>query len=296
MEKVFADLQRAIKERGLTSQEDVEAYLQALVGSDTLNGPKTPRTPLDRAQDLIYDAWEEEGERKIQLAQRALKISPDCADAYVVLAEEADTLEKARDLYEQGVTAGERAIGAEAFTEMRGRFWGVLETRPYMRARFGFAHMLWMLGERRQAVTQLQEMLRLNPSDNQGLRYVLMTWLAETGEDNALGELLQQYGGDISATWYYTYALWLYRAEGPSQRATEALRAAIKTNTSVPDYLLGRKALPADLPDVVGIGDDSEATSYTADAMLGWRASDGALTWLAGCLASSGRTRPRKRP
>jgi len=40
-----------------------------------------------------------------------LSISPDCADAYNLLAEEeAKTLEEAKDLYQKGMEAGRRAI------------------------------------------------------------------------------------------------------------------------------------------------------------------------------------------
>ena len=36
----------------------------------------------------MYDAWEDSGPRRVNLARKALRISPDCADAYVLLAEE----------------------------------------------------------------------------------------------------------------------------------------------------------------------------------------------------------------
>ena len=80
-----------------------------------------------------------------------MEISPDCADAYVLLAEHAKTADEAQNLYEQGVAAGERALGREAFAEHEGHFWGVLETRPYMRARQGLAQCLWEAGRRREA-------------------------------------------------------------------------------------------------------------------------------------------------
>jgi tetratricopeptide repeat protein len=44
---------------------------------------------------------------------------------------------------------------------------------PYMRARLGLAHSLWTAGRRDEAVQHLQDMLRLNPGDNQGVRYTL---------------------------------------------------------------------------------------------------------------------------
>src|SRR5215217_8161002 len=94
----------------------------------------------------------------------SLKVSPDCADAYVLLAEEdAGSLEEARELYQKGVEAGERALGRETFEEEAGHFWGILETRPYMRARQGLAVCLRELGEREEAIEDYREMLYLNP-------------------------------------------------------------------------------------------------------------------------------------
>ena len=53
-----------------------------------------------------------------RLARRALEISPDCADAYVLLAENAGSRKEALELYQKGVEAGTRALGPELF---RGR-------------------------------------------------------------------------------------------------------------------------------------------------------------------------------
>ena len=48
------------------------------------------REAIEKAQDLVYDAWERATARsRIALARKALAISPLCADAYSILAEEA---------------------------------------------------------------------------------------------------------------------------------------------------------------------------------------------------------------
>lgn len=109
---------------------------------------------VDAAQEIMFDAWECDDRRKrVSMARKALKISADCADAYVMLAEEtADTPEQAVELYAQGVAAGGRALGAAAFEEDVGIFWGLLETRPYMRARFGLALALWDAGRAAEAI------------------------------------------------------------------------------------------------------------------------------------------------
>jgi hypothetical protein len=73
-----------------------------------------------KAQDVIYDAWERTSSRsRIALARKALGISPLCADAYVLLAEEAArSLEEARDYYAKASKRGRWRSGHGASSSM----------------------------------------------------------------------------------------------------------------------------------------------------------------------------------
>ena len=82
-----------------------------------------------------------------------------------------------------------KGVGPKAFQEHVGHFWSLLETRPYMRAREGLASKLWTMGRRDEAIKHLQDMLRLNPGDNQGVRYTLAGWLLAEGRDEELARL-----------------------------------------------------------------------------------------------------------
>lgn len=122
-----------------------------------------------KAQDVMYDAWERTTSRsRIALAHKALGISPLCADAYVLLAEEARSIKEARDYYAKGVEAGELALGPEGFKQYAGHFWGFLETRPYMRARAGLASTLLQLGDVDGALAHYRDMLKLNRTTIRG--------------------------------------------------------------------------------------------------------------------------------
>ncbi len=247
-------------------------------------GKRGKELDLQDAQDLIYDAWETADPReRVRLANEALLHSDDCADAHVILAEEIPgTLEQKREMYTAGVDAGERAIGERAFREDVGHFWGLLETRPYMRARAGFAACLWQLGEREEAVAHRRDMLRLNPNDNQGIRYTLLGCLLAMGSDERAAEILDdaEYSDDATATWPYSQTLLAYRRTGLGERAEALLSEARRTNPHVPAYLLGKKALPEELPEMVGFGDESKAIAYPADNLEAWRSTPGALEWL----------------
>ena len=78
-----------------------------------------------------------------------------------------------------------------------------------------------------------------------------------------------------------TRALWRFRTEGASERATTELAEATGTNPYVPLYLLGKKNLLAQgLPELIGFGDESEAVSYFANALPEWLKTPGAVEWV----------------
>ncbi|MFO7976789.1 MAG: hypothetical protein R6V12_19425 [Candidatus Hydrogenedentota bacterium] len=245
-------------------------------------GGDREQTPLDRAQDLIYDAWEEpESLKRCAMAQVALEICPDCADAYSLLAEEtSSSLRYAIEKFTQAMEAGERALGPEPFREDVGHFWGLLETRPYMRARNSLAQCLWEAARDDEAIGHARELLRLNPGDNQGIRYILIHWLIETQRDDEAWELLNAYAGEGMATWLYSKALLLFRKEGDTKNAREALQAAISANEHVPDFLLLRRDLPDEEPAYYSPGDEQEASMYLNGAHQSWIRTSGAMEWL----------------
>jgi hypothetical protein len=149
-----------------------------------------------------------------------------------------------------------------------------------MRALLGLAHALWTVGRRDEAVHRLQDLLRLNPNDNQGARYTLAGWLLALDRDADLHILLDQYPDEGSAAWAYTRALLAFRKEGDTPEARKLLKAARKVNKHVPAYLLGDKQLPAEPPLGYSPGEPSEAIQYAAGFLPGWKATEGAVAWL----------------
>jgi tetratricopeptide (TPR) repeat protein len=285
MERMTARMGRIMDEQQFESIEEVQTFLNQRLsgGGGSLEDAPPPATLLEQAQELVYDAFEtDDPQERVDLAEEALEVSAECADAYVILAEEsAEDAEEARELYESGVRAGGRALGEEFFAEEAGHFWGILETRPYMRSLEGLADALWALGEREQAIGHYRRMLQLNPQDNQGARYRLAECLLHEGLDEDLRELLEQYEDEASAYWLYTRALWRFRTEGASERAAGELEEAIEGNPYVPLYLLGRKNFLAQgLPELIGLGDESEAVSYFATALTEWLKTPGAVEWV----------------
>lgn len=262
------------------SKSDLDALLASFTRllKDDDEGDKA----LDRAQEKAFEAMEApRTAERIALARQALALSPLCSDAYLVLAREAADANEALELYRRAVAAGAEALGGIDFEEDAGSFWGLLQTRPYMRARHELALALWHGGHRDEAITHYYEMLRLNPDDNQGIRYLLIDALLERGREKDAGALLKRYEGDGSAHWTWSAALLAFRRSGNSAAANKALAEAVQANGHVAAYLLGRKPLPAKLPAFIGRGDDSEAVSYARYAAGAWDAAPGAKEWVA---------------
>lgn len=279
-ERILVEVERFAAGSGI---EDVAALNRAV--QERFAGAldavaSTATTPAERAQDLVYRAADARGRRRIQLARRALELFPDCADAYVLLAEHAVDPERACELYAAGVAAGARALGPDAFQDDVGHFWGILATRPHMRARLGLAQCLEDLGRVDEALGHYRELLRLNPNDNQGARDPFLAALLSAGRDDEAGELLARYAQDPSALWRYGWALWTYRREGDSPRARARLREALRTNRHVPRYLAGRTRWSGPMPDAYALGSEEEAVLCAAELAPAWRATPGAERWV----------------
>jgi tetratricopeptide (TPR) repeat protein len=252
------------------------------------------QSPLARAQKLIYEAFENfDPDRQITLAQRALKLSRDCADAYTMLAEYAPDTMHALALCAEGVSAAERAMGPELLRTASGNFWAIVETRPYMRARLALAQQLWSAGHRGESIEHLKDLIRLNPSDNQGVRYILAARLIEEGHDAELRKLLDQYD-EPSAFWSFSKALATFRREGDTEAARNELKTARKRNKHITAMLLSKAPSLPYQPDGYSPGDESEALVYLEDFGGGWRQTPGAITWLRSATAAAKR-RKRKR-
>jgi tetratricopeptide (TPR) repeat protein len=127
----------------------------------------------------------------------------------------------------------------------------MLEKRSFMRVRAGVAECLWEMGEAERAIEHYQELLQLNPGDNHGNRYPLARLLLQEGKNEELGALLKEYEEEASAEWFYTRALWLFRSEGASPRASRSLQEAFDENRFVPIFMLDLQPLPEDPPEYI---------------------------------------------
>ncbi len=216
----------------------------------------------------------------IAYALRAVRLNPACLDARVLLAQSAggprdEFVEELQAI----VAAGEADLGPEFFAENRGHFWGIFETRPYMRARDRLARELYLAGRVKEAIPHYEEMLQLNPQDNQGLRYHLLGHYLEVHDLQGVQRLLAEYEDESSAMFAWGRVLERYLAT-KFPEALEAVQLAREVNAHVEDFITGRKKLPKGRPAFYSPGDVSEAIACMDVIGNAWKKYPEAAQWL----------------
>jgi len=72
--------------------------------------------------------------------------------------------------YEVGLRIGELSLGQDFEGLLP---WGLIDNRPFLRCMHGYGLCLWRLGRFKDAGQIFERMLWLNPSDNQGVRFLI---------------------------------------------------------------------------------------------------------------------------
>jgi tetratricopeptide (TPR) repeat protein len=282
-ERGLLDLHAELEGKDFSSIEEANAYLEKLLDEKRRDPlAARPLSPKRQAQELAFQALEapSRAERR-RLAVQALELDPDCVDALSALALVTSvSQEEGIEKLEQAVATGERSLGRDFFEGNRGQFWGIIETRPYMRARFALASELLAADRREEAIRHMEALLELNPNDNQGVRdYLLAAYLVE-GDLGGANSVLDRYKEDAGALFEYSRVLALC-LERKWEDAEEALRRAREGNPHVPAYLCRQRPLPENLPAYYRPGDESEAVQCVAVTGPAWQAHPAALVWLA---------------
>lgn len=233
----------------------------------------------DPVEAFIDQAWEAPTPAKrAAYARKALAIDPNAVDAYVALALSIETLAEQIALLREGMRVGAVQWAAEIRRPPKGFFWLNIETRPYMRAVQNLAVALWQRGDRAEAAALADHLLRLNPNDNQGARYLGLAWHPVLGNWQRVERLLAQYEGEYRTEYLYARCLDTFRQGGDAE---EALTQALDVNPHVPGRLLGRgRRHEVNGLSHVAFQSPEEAASYAEHNRDAWEAVPGALAWL----------------
>lgn len=285
VERFNRAIAKIMSEQEFETDEEMQAFLSSLLEGGNVDAiiDRFALDPEEEAQGLINEAMESDSPAEARLiCRKALKLAPHCIDALVMQASlESRSEEDLVDHLTAIVRGAEERFGSEYMEEHRGHFWGFVETRPYMRARMLLAEELIELGDIASAAAELEGMLALNPSDNQGGRDILRGLYLELENLDGVRALNKAYDDSSWAipAWSAVLERWM---SGDSKEAARRARAAHKRNRHVVHYLLGEREIPLDRPEYFSTGDEREAILCVHLLGTAWYASEGAVAWLRG--------------
>lgn len=277
-DKYHRRLQNLIEQAQPQSVEELQALLDSLTGITLDDLPEVADTPADRAFDLVDEAWQSSAAKGKKLAAQALELWPDCIPAYEYLAAQTKSNAQRLEYMEKAVAIGQRLFGGDFLEKHRGHFWGVTETRPYMRCLEELANAKARAGHWSEAIVIWEDMLSLNPGDNQGIRYHLLPALLHQRDLAAYHRYREQYEEGY-ALMMFDEALAHFIENGDCPEARQALRIAIASNAYVIPVILA-PAPPSTLPESFGLGSPEEALIYAGHGWQLWRGVPGAMAWL----------------
>jgi tetratricopeptide (TPR) repeat protein len=241
------------------------------------------RSIQGQAIDIAFAAYDESSSKKrMAMAERALRIDENCAEAYLLISEEFEGNPVMQAIYQELALIGAtKNLGEKFFKNNAGHFWGLSETRTFMHAKYGLAVSLWKMRRQSEAIEHFWEMLELNPNDNQGVRFNLFDFLLIDNQIKQISDLLKLYPEEDMAHWYYNLALYYFKTQGmESKKAHEFVNMAVKQNAIVLEYLVAEKEIPDETPEMYTMGSREEAILCVTDSVIAWFNTPGSLEWL----------------
>jgi len=161
--------------------EPIEDWAQRLIARGPRPQFEMERvTPGEDPEDFFFDPIIESNDLRESgdpwgaelILQELCQADLSCLDAHAHLGNLVLDVAPGRALrhYEVGLRIGELSL-AEGFDDVLP--WGFIDNRPFLRCIHGFGLALWRLERFDEAARVFDRMLRLNPSDNQGVRFVI---------------------------------------------------------------------------------------------------------------------------
>jgi tetratricopeptide (TPR) repeat protein len=264
----------------ISSDQEIEPFLNSLNETDKREILELFKNPKFKALDYVDMAEDSEPEKAAEYLEKALKLDPDCPEAYLSLAYRTKDIEMAINFYQMTIKAWINTHGKNSLKKWKGNFWGVHETRTFMRAKAGLASRLCIIDKKSEAIDIYNEILILNPNDNLGVRYILGAYLVEAERYDEYQKLHAEYPEDCGAHWLYTYTQFLFKTEGVNKNTQKALEKAFNINKHVIPYLIGINKMPSKMPSGMGLGDESEAVWLAEDIGFAFARTKGFLEWL----------------
>lgn len=214
------------------SQRFMEEYNASLQPKDVLALPKTADDYVELAENANAK------KKKLEYLSKALELEPDNLDVSRMIAElnakkPEELLVALSALLEKGTSLMDHGGYVR---DCMGDFWGVLETRPYMRLHHSYFELLIQCGMMRKAVSEAEEMLKLCSNDNLGVRYELMHLYVYFENEDAALALHKEYDEYEESQMLLPLAVLYYKKEN-YEFSLQYLRRLAKVNKDTKKFL-----------------------------------------------------------
>lgn len=199
-EKALANAQKYLDSHKdeIQSEEDIDRLLQQYM--DQYNS--AIRSGKNSEELSVYDLLDKADQAETPAEQRrwlkkALALEPDNLDAQAELLnlDTEDPLEFLNGLLDLKKNADETSMKTY-LKENAGHFYGILETRPYIRLLRNIMEMELNLDMYRLACETGEEIIRLNRNDNTGVRFTLISLYAVLEEEKKAEAVYRRYTKD----------------------------------------------------------------------------------------------------
>ena len=257
-------LQEFLKNNNVENIDEANEKLQEFIKMYNNGEIEYENTPLDDAYEILEEAQNARNEKEaIKLAKKAYEKSPECFDAILFQCDLEENGIKRMKLLEGGLEVEKNRLIKEKYFDKEniGHFYGIFETRPYIRGLVVKAEYLLEEGKLRQAESICKEVLRLNENDNMGARYLLMAIFATLEEENDMLKLYKKYPEEDLEMLFPLFAL--YYKIGNDKKALEYLNRVNKCNSNFVKFFNGIiKESGKVNPGYYSRGDSSEIFMY----------------------------------
>jgi tetratricopeptide (TPR) repeat protein len=265
----------AKKKRTRNEQDALEPEDRVIPAND--DGAVDLAMQADDYLEAAYGAFRRA--QRVRYAREALRRNPQLSDALLFIGQEADLTLLERVMYmRESLRLAEKALPSEALQQKDYPFWYDVDTRPYLRALYAVGRESYYASDPQTAIEVYSQLLELNPNDNQGVRYELVSYLIEANQCDKAQVIVDRFVEEPTAQMAYPRALLEFVRSGDSDKARELLKRALEKNAHVSDYLKG--ACVVTLPDRYSLGSKEEADIYASHAIPAWKKIPGAMKWL----------------
>lgn len=176
-EKIFLQMHKYMEQFDFENEEQMQKEMNNFIKKLNNNEINIEDDPKFESDDLLEEAYNTSSKIKaIKLAKQALEIYPDNIDAECFIAEYEENQIKKLEKYNKIIEKATELLKKDNMFDKDniGDFWEMIETRPYMRARYNKITILMDLGRYTEAIKECEEILTLCKNDNLGVRYTLI--------------------------------------------------------------------------------------------------------------------------